>query len=188
VKGHEYLIRATPEILKQHPGATIVIVGDGEERQILKKLTESLGVAGTVQFTGHREDVASLIAGMDLFVLPSLNEGMGRVLVMAMALGKPIVATSVGGVPELLGHGEAGVLVPAADPKALADAVAALLRDPERARRLGEAGRRRAPLYSAHVMVESLERLYREILAEKAGIRSLGLTGRCDTADPMDHS
>jgi glycosyltransferase involved in cell wall biosynthesis len=188
VKGHKYLIRATPEILKQHPGATIVIVGDGEERQILKKLTESLGVAGTVQFTGHREDVASLIAGMDLFVLPSLNEGMGRVLVMAMALGKPIVATSVGGVPELLGHGEAGVLVPAADPKALADAVAALLRDPERARRLGEAGRRRAPLYSAHVMVESLERLYREILAEKAGIRSLGLTGRCDTADPMDHS
>jgi glycosyltransferase involved in cell wall biosynthesis len=165
VKGHEHLIRATPIILKQHPGTTVVIVGDGEERQALKGLAESLGVAGAVHFTGHREDVASLIAGMDLFVLPSLNEGMGRVLVMAMALGKPIVATTVGGVPELLGHGEAGVLVPAADPAALADAVAGLLRDPECARRLGEAGRRRAPLYSARVMVDSLDTLYREILS-----------------------
>ena len=109
----------------------------------------------------------ALIAGMDVFVLPSLNEGMGRVLVMAMALGKPIVAASVGGVPELLAKGEAGILVPPADPRALADAICTLLADPVRAKTLGAAGRRRAPAYGADAMVRALARLYREVLTAK---------------------
>ena len=91
-------------------------------------------------FAGHREDVASLIGGMDVFVLPSLNEGMGRVLVMAMALGTPIVASRTGGVPELLEDGRAGVLVPPADPGAIAEAACGLLDRPARARALAEAG------------------------------------------------
>jgi glycosyltransferase involved in cell wall biosynthesis len=167
VKGHEYLIRALPNILKQHPDSAVVLVGDGEERQALQRLSKSLGVSRAVHFTGHREDVGSLIGGMDVFVLPSLNEGMGRVLVMAMALGKPIVASRTGGVPELLGNGAAGILVPPGNPDAIAEAVSDLLANPERAKPLAEAGRRRAPLYSTRVMIESLEKLYREVMASR---------------------
>ena len=135
-------------------------------RQALAERTRRLGVDSRVIFTGYREDIPALIAGMDVFVLPSLNEGMGRVLVMAMALGKPIVASRVGGVPELLGQGEAGLLVPPADPRALADAICTLLADPVRAKTLGEVGRRRAPAYSADAMVQALARLYREVLSD----------------------
>jgi glycosyltransferase involved in cell wall biosynthesis len=188
IKGHQYLIDAVPEILRRCPAAHVALVGDGELRQALTERTRRLGVDGRVIFTGYREDIPALIAGMDVFVLPSLNEGMGRVLVMAMALGKPIVASRVGGVPELLGQGEAGLLVPPADPRALADAICTLLADPVRAKTLGAGGRRRAPLFSTRVMIESLEKLYREVLAEKAGVRSFGLTGHRDTADPLDHS
>jgi len=165
IKGHQHLIDAVPEILRRYPAAHVALVGDGELRQALTGRTRHLGVDGRVIFTGHRENVASLIAGMDVFVLPSLNEGMGRVLVMAMALGKPIVASRVGGVPELLGQGEAGLLVPPADPRALADAICTLLADPVRAKALLEAGRLRAPRYSAQGMVDSLARLYRELIA-----------------------
>jgi glycosyltransferase involved in cell wall biosynthesis len=163
VKGHRHLLDATPILLKRCADATVVLVGDGERRGALETQARDLGIAERVRFTGYREDVAALIAGMDLFVLPSLNEGMGRVLVIAMALGKPIVATAVGGVPELLGHGEAGVLVPASDPRALGDAIAELLSDPARAARLGETARRRAPRYSADAMVEALATLYRRL-------------------------
>ncbi len=165
VKGHQHLIDATPEILRRCPEAHVVLVGDGELRQALTERARRLGVESRVIFTGYREDVPSLIAGMDVFVLPSLNEGMGRVLVMAMALGKPIVASRVGGVPELLGQGEAGLLIPPADPASLSNAVCMLLEDPERARAMAEAGWRRAPRYSAEAMIESLARVYREVMA-----------------------
>lgn len=169
IKGHQHLIDAVPEILRRCPTAHVVLVGDGELRQVLAERTRRLGVDSRVIFTGYREDIPALIAGMDVFVLPSLNEGMGRVLVMAMALGKPIVASRVGGVPELLGQGEAGLLVPPADPQALADAICKLLSDPVRAKTLGAAGRRRAPAYSADAMVQSLARLYREVLSDGKG-------------------
>jgi starch synthase len=88
-----------------------------------------------------------------------------------MALGKPIVATRVGGIPELLGHGEAGVLVPPGDPAALAEAICRLIQDPDRARAIGEAGRRRVPRYSADAMVKRLVRLYRELVQGNAEAR-----------------
>jgi glycosyltransferase involved in cell wall biosynthesis len=98
-------------------------------------------------------------------VLPSINEGQGRVLVYAMALGKPIVASRVGGVPELLGDGEAGWLVPPADATSLAQAVSSLLEDPLHAAKLGEAARSRAPRYSVEAMLRALATLYREVMA-----------------------
>jgi glycosyltransferase involved in cell wall biosynthesis len=165
IKGHQHLIDAVPEILRRCPTAHVVLVGDGELRQALAERARRLGLDGRVIFTGYREDIPALIAGMDVFVLPSLNEGMGRVLVMAMALGKPIVATRVGGVPELLAEGEAGALVPPANPAALARMVCDLIAHPDRARALGDAGRRRAPQYSAEAMVGALARLYRELMA-----------------------
>jgi len=165
IKGHAYLLDAAPEVLRQYPAARFVLVGDGETRAALEAQARRLGVGDRVLFTGYRDDVPSLLAGMDLVVLPSLNEGMGRVLVTAMALGKPIVATRVGGVPELLADGAAGRLVPPGDAAALADAVCALLRDPDQAAALGEAGRRRVGRYSAQAMVESLAQVYRDVTA-----------------------
>ncbi len=165
IKGHAYLVEAAPAILRECPTARFVFVGDGETRPALEERARALGVADRVIFCGYREEVASLVAGMDLVVLPSLNEGQGRVLVTAMALGKPIVASSVGGVPELLAGGAAGRLVPPADPGALTEAICALLRDPSEARALGEAGRRRAARYGARAMVESLAQVYRDVVS-----------------------
>jgi glycosyltransferase involved in cell wall biosynthesis len=170
VKGLRYLLDAGPEILRRCPDARFLVVGDGEMRPSLEAQARGLGLADRVVFAGFREDIPAVIAGMDVFVLPSLNEGMGRVLVMAMALGKPIVATRVGGVPELLGDGKAGLLVPPRDPAALAEAILALLHDRTRAAALAEAGRLRAPRYSAEAMLEALARLYRELI-ERAGPR-----------------
>jgi len=164
VKGLQYLIDAAPEILRRCPDARFLLVGDGEMRAALRAQADALGLSDRIVFTGFREDIPALIAGMDVFVLPSINEGMGRVLVMAMALGKPIVATRVGGVAELLGDGEAGLLVPPRDPAALAEAATALLRDVTRASALAEAGRRRAPRYSAEAMLEALAKVYREVM------------------------
>jgi glycosyltransferase involved in cell wall biosynthesis len=164
VKGLQYLIDAAPEILRRCPDARFLLVGDGEMRSVLQAQVHTLGLSDRIVFTGFRGDIPALIAGMDVFVLPSINEGMGRVLVMAMALGKPIVATRVGGVAELLGDGEAGLLVPPRDPAALAEATTALLQDLPRARALAEAGRRRAPRYSAKAMLEALAKVYREVM------------------------
>jgi glycosyltransferase involved in cell wall biosynthesis len=166
IKGIQHLIEAAPTILKPCPQARFLLVGDGELRPALEEKARALGLGDRITFAGFREDVPSLIAGMDVFVLPSLNEGLGRVLIMAMALGKPIVATRVGGVPELLDEGEAGLLVPPGDPAALADAISSLLVDPARAKALGEAGRRRALRYSAESMLHALAKLYREVMDE----------------------
>jgi glycosyltransferase involved in cell wall biosynthesis len=160
------LIDAAPAVLRRCPRARFLIVGDGEARPGLETRVRAAGLADRITFAGFREDVASVMAAADLVVLPSINEGMGRVLVMAMALGKPIVATHVGGVAELLGEGEAGVLVPARDPGALAEAISTLLWDGTRAQSLGAAGRRRAPRYSAEAMLEALAQLYRDVLAD----------------------
>jgi glycosyltransferase involved in cell wall biosynthesis len=164
IKGLQYLVDAAPEILRRCPDARFLLVGDGEMRPALEAQARAHGLADQITFAGFREDIPSIIAGMDLVVLPSINEGMGRVLVMAMALGKPIVATRVGGVAELLGDGEAGLLVPARDPIALAEAIGTLLRDPARAQTLGEAGRRRALRYSAESMLDALTKVYREVM------------------------
>jgi len=165
VKGLQYLIDAAPEILRRCPDARFLLVGDGEMRPALEAQAHGLGLADRIVFTGFREDIPALIAGMDVLVLPSLNEGMSRVLVMTMALGKPIVATRVGGVAELLGDGEAGLLVPPRDPAALAEATTTLLRDATRASALAEAGRRRAPRYSAEAMLGALAKVYHEVIS-----------------------
>jgi glycosyltransferase involved in cell wall biosynthesis len=163
IKGHCHLLDAAPGILAGCPEARFLLVGDGELRPTLEAQARMLGVADRVVFTGFREDVPALLAGMDIVVLPSLNEGMGRVLVMAMALGKPVVASRVGGVPELLQEGAAGCLVPPGDSSALAETLRGLLLNPARAKAMGETGRRRAARYGARAMVEALTQLYREV-------------------------
>ena len=169
VKGLRHLVAALPEILRRCPETHLVIAGDGEERAALEKQGAELELSRRITFLGYQDDPAAVTAMLDLFVLPSVNEGLGRVLVRAMALGKPIVASRVGGVPELLAEGQAGWLVPPADPESLADAITTLLQEPARARALGEAGRLRAPRYSIDAMLDALVKLYRELAEARRG-------------------
>jgi glycosyltransferase involved in cell wall biosynthesis len=150
-KGFDVLLDAAPAILARFPGARIVLGGGGDLRGALEAQARRLGIAGAVTFTGAlaHGDVLALVAAADLFVMPSVRDPRGNVdglpivVLEAMAAGKPVVATAVSGLPLAVTAGETGLLVPERDPAALAAAVVDLLGDRGRARRFGEAGRRR---------------------------------------------
>jgi len=143
-KGHAWLLQAWPDVLRHLPDARLVVIGDGALRQPLESRARAAGVAGSVLFTGFRTDVPRLLDAVDVVVLPSLYEGMPLTAIEAAAMARPVVATAVDGTPEVVRDGETGLLVPPADAPALARALAALLRDPDGARRLGAAARARA--------------------------------------------
>ena len=146
-----------------------ILVGDGELRGELEAQAGSLGLASHVHFTGWRHDVGEMLALADVFVLPSKSEGFGRVLVEAMAMGRAVVATNVGGIPDIVLDGETGLLVEPANPVALAHAVRALFDEPARAARLGAAGRTRAEsTFSLGAHVDAVERVYDEVLGRVA--------------------
>jgi glycosyltransferase involved in cell wall biosynthesis len=157
VKGQKQLIRAL-----EHLDATAVFVGrDLEDGGRYEEELRRAASGRRVVFAGYRDDVPALLAGCDVFCLPSSIEGLPLVVLEAMAQARPVVATAVGGTPELVVDGETGVLVPAGDADALAEALDRLLRDPERARRLGEAGRRRvAAEFDADTLAERVLSLY----------------------------
>lgn len=167
VKGQRELLAATARLEGVH---TVLIGHDleqgGRYRQLLEEEARELGIADRVTFTGHRSDARALLAGLDVFVLPSWIEGMPIVVLEAMAAGKPVVATRVGGTAELVVDGETGVLVQPRDPDALAAAIWELLDDPERARRLGAAGRRRVEeRFSEEAMTRRILEVYDELAA-----------------------
>ncbi|MBI4589248.1 MAG: glycosyltransferase family 4 protein [Candidatus Rokubacteria bacterium] len=171
-KGYAHLVEAARLVEQVMPGVHWLLVGDGELKQELEEQCRGLGMEAQVHFAGWREDIPDILALCDLFVLPSLGEHFGRVLIEAMAMAKAVVATDSGGVPEIVLHGETGLLVPPGQPKALAEAVLALLEDPARARGLGAAGRRRAESeFSLLRHVKSVEALYREVVgADRGGV------------------
>lgn len=167
VKGYAHLLDAAAELEAERPGVHWILVGDGELRRTLEAQARRLGLAGRVHFTGWRDDVPELMALGDLFVLPSLGEAFGRVLIEAMAMAKAVVATDAGGMPEIVLDGETGLLVPPGQPKPLAGAVLALLNDSTRAERLGAAGRRRAHAdFSLARHAAAVQALYDELLSE----------------------
>jgi glycosyltransferase involved in cell wall biosynthesis len=139
VKDHASLLRAIACV----PGAVVAIAGRGDEEASLRALARAIDVADRVRLLGLRDDVERLLAACDLVAHPSRSEGLPLALLEAMAASRAIVATRVGGIPELVRDGENGLLTPAGDPAALADAIAALLRDPARRAALGAAGRTR---------------------------------------------
>lgn len=166
VKGPEFLVEAAKDILSHYPQTYFVFAGDGPLRQRLERKAYELGINTNVLFLGWREDVTRVISVYDIFVLPSLNEGMGRVLVEAMALGKPIVASDVGGIPDLVTHGINGFLVPPKNPERLAEYINILLHDKERRAMMGAEGKARAGKFGKDIMVESIAKLYDDISAK----------------------
>lgn len=167
-KGVVNLLRAAPQILSTFPEIKIAVVGDGPQSGSLRREAQRLGLEGRLLFLGERKDAASVMALFDVFVLPSLWEGLPFVLVEAAALGKPIVATAVDGVPEILEDGKTGLLVPPKDPSALADAVIRLLKDKKEAYRLGAMARTLVPpRFPLRRMIEQTQNLYLDVLGVK---------------------
>jgi glycosyltransferase involved in cell wall biosynthesis len=161
VKRHGDLLQAASLLLARRPRTRVVLVGEGPLRESLAAQARLLGIAERVLFAGVRADVAPWLALFDVFVLPSLTEGLSNVLLEAMAMARPIVATAVGGNLDLVRDGENGRLVPAADPAALSAAVAGLLDDPERALLCGRAARRSVETeFSLQRMVGRYQDLY----------------------------
>jgi glycosyltransferase involved in cell wall biosynthesis len=168
-KGVRHLVEATPRLLEAVPNAYVLIAGDGDLRDELATQARTLGVAERVRFLGTRRDALDLLHAADVFVMPSVVEGMSNALLEAMAVGLPVVATEVGGMPEVVVDGETGLLVPPADPERLSAALAKLLLAPELGREMGSAGRRRIEQrYRVEQMVRGVERLYDELLVGRA--------------------
>jgi len=160
-KAHDVLFEAAARLSTSHPELSFEIAGDGPRAAELRALAERLGIGGRVRFLGHVEDVASLLARADLFVLPSTSEAFPNAAMEAMAAGLPVIASAVGGLLDLVDHGRTGLLVPPSDPAALAGAIASIAADPGRAARLGAAARDEvAQRYSFGRMVRSFEDLY----------------------------
>jgi glycosyltransferase involved in cell wall biosynthesis len=128
-KGHRTLLDAWPAVLASVPDAWLLIVGEGSERNALESQTAELGIAHRVVFTGRREDVPAVTAALDIAVLPSYREAQGLSVLEAMALSRPVVASAVGGIPEMIEDGVSGLLVPAGEPEPLAAAIVRLLTD-----------------------------------------------------------
>jgi len=173
-KGHRFLVAAMPDILAAAPRTWLAIVGEGSLGSDLRAQAAALPAPARdrIAFTGRREDVAAITADLDVAVLPSLREAQGISLLEAMARRVAVVASAVGGIPEVVTDGVDGLLVPPGDPGALASAATRLLTDPELRRRLGEAGYRTvAERFSIDAQVRRIEALYDEELA-RAGVVS----------------
>lgn|GEM_PF-99111 len=167
-KGHRFLLRAVPAVLEQIPEAHIAVLGEGPERGNLEAIAQELGIEGHLSFPGFRSDLDELWEEVDLFVLPSLSEGLPLVILEAMGAGVPCVATEVGGVPEVIRHRETGMVVPAGSPCALAHAILEVMSDLELRSRLGRGGRRL--VRSRHAWSrnrELLGKVYERVLAKR---------------------
>lgn len=168
-KGLEYLLDAAPEVIARIPRAKFLIIGDNsfnpEYREELKRQTIRLGLQDRVVFTGFRLDVPRILSSLTVSVLPSLNEGLSNSLLESMAAACPVVATTVGGNPEVVVDGETGFLVPPRNPAALVEAICRVVLTPGLRNSLGQAGRQRVLThFSNERMIRNVERLYGELL------------------------
>ena len=163
IKGPIHLLNAMFSVWREHPEATLVFVGKGDQEPALRKLADEHNLNGRVKFLGWRDDVKEIMLLFDIFVLPSLNEGMGRVLVEAMAAGKPIVASRIGGIPDLVQNGVNGILVPPGDEKALADGITKLLENRDLADRMGTTGKDGCHQFSLDAMISRIDSLYQRV-------------------------
>ena len=164
IKGPMYLLNALSKVWVEHPEVNLVFVGKGDLDVDLRSRVLELRADDRVKFLGWRDDIETIMQVFDLLALPSLNEGMGRVVVEAMASGKPVVASNVGGIPDLVAHGQTGILVPPADEGALAEAIINLVNDPEQAKKMGVRGRLHSHRFSLAAMIEKLDAIYEDLI------------------------
>jgi glycosyltransferase involved in cell wall biosynthesis len=164
-KGQKYLVRAIPLVLAKLPDTRFFIVGQGDLMQELKETASGLGLKSELIFTGFRDDVADFYQIADLYVMSSVQEGLGTAVLDALALAKPVVATIAGGIPEIIQDGKTGRLVGPADPEALAQGIIDMLTHPDRAGSLAAAGRKRVlQEFSVDAMVSKNIDVYQRIM------------------------
>ncbi|MEA1948374.1 MAG: glycosyltransferase family 4 protein [Thermodesulfobacteriota bacterium] len=164
-KGQRYLVQAIPLVLAKIPTARFFIVGGGELMDELRTLAASLGLKQELIFTGFRRDVGAFYQIADLFVMSSVQEGLGTAVLDALALGKPVVATKSGGIPEIIKNEDSGLLVPPADPKALSEGIIRMLTDDELAKRVSRTGKSVVKQkFTIDTMVDRNIDVYRQIL------------------------
>jgi glycosyltransferase involved in cell wall biosynthesis len=162
-KGHPTLLEAWPLVVAAVPDATLLVVGEGSRREALEVMANELGVAHRVVFTGRRDDMPAVTAALDVAVLPSYREALGLSVLEAMALSRPVVASNVGGIPEMILDGRTGLLVPPHDAEALATAIIRLLRDHPLADTLARAGHDLVhERFCIELMVRAVEDIYDE--------------------------
>ncbi len=172
-KGHPTLLEAWPSVLAEFPTASLLVIGEGSRREALEVQAAELGLAGSVIFTGRRDDVPAVTKALDVAVLPSYREAQGLTILEAMALSRPVVASNVGGIPEMISDGVTGLLVPPHDAVALAAAIVRLLRDHPLADTLGRAGHDLVhERFCVQLMARAVESIYDE--AVLAGARLAG--------------
>jgi glycosyltransferase involved in cell wall biosynthesis len=180
IKDHRSLLDAAKFVSQEDPMVRFVIVGDGELRAELEQIVRKSGLDKTVYFAGWRKDLAPIYAGLDLVVLSSKNEGTPVSIIEGSAAGKPIVATRVGGVPDMITHDWDGLLVPPENPRALADAILRIRREPRLGEVFAERARNRiAEKHSIDRLIQNMEALYFRLMKQK-GIYIQGISNPAD--------
>jgi glycosyltransferase involved in cell wall biosynthesis len=168
VKGLRYFIEAAKEIAGQSANTKFIIVGEGSLRQKLQKQVKEAGLENKFIFTGWREDTPEILSILDILVLPSLNEAVGMILIEAQAVGVPIVASNVGGIPEVIRDGQTGILVPPGDPHSLARAINQLLADKQKRLNMSEAARAWIKdKFKPQDMADAVSSLYQELVSNR---------------------
>ena len=166
IKNHVCFLEAARVVLAHYDNVRFMIVGDGELRSTLEQKARDLGIEDRVIFMGFQYNLQKIYAGLDIIALSSYNEGLPVALIEAMAAGKPVISTDVGGVVDLILDGDNGLLVPSNDPKSLAEATLYLLEHPDRRKMMGVAGRKKVyPHFDKKRLVGDIDNLYENLLA-----------------------
>lgn len=167
-KGHRFIVEAADRILAAHPDTHFVFAGDGAQMDNLKTLIAAKGLAARIHLLGLRRDIANVLAGCDLFLLPTEQEALGTSYIEAMAMGLPVVGTNVDGVPEVVRDGDNGLLIAPGDAASLAEAVNRLLGDDALRQRMAERSRELvSSVFHVDTMCQSMLELYRRLLAQR---------------------
>lgn len=178
LKGIPYFLGAAARVIATGRDVEFIIAGAGPEESNLRRLAQQLGIAPHVTFVPNLQDFDDALAAMDIFCLPSLQQGIGTIMLQAMAIGRPVIATRVGGLYRVVRDGETGYLVPPSNSETLARRIMELLDDPAEARSIGKSAREEViKQFSVEQMVSQTAALYREIIANESEISTRALVG-----------
>lgn len=176
-KGFEFLFSAVRELSRSFPGIKVVISGEGPDRQAIEQMIERDGLRNSVVLAGQQSDMPGVYAAMDVFVLPSLNEGLPMTVLEAMAASRPVIATPVGAVPRVVRDGETGLLVNPGDAAALRDAIARLLTDPDLCQRMSTQAHDWVQRnFTSEVMARQYRTMYDQVLGNPGVVETSGIT------------